>query len=55
MLIEGIIDKNKIKADNYISVLIIASFLLFALIFKLEALLSVIVYPFACLAIFMAF
>lgn len=49
---EGIIDKNKIKADNYISVLIIVSFLLFALIFKLEALLSVIVYPFACLAIY---
>lgn len=52
MLLEGIIDRNKIKADNYISVLIIASFLLFALFFNLEVVLSVIVYPFACLAIY---
>ena len=53
MLLEGgIIDRNKIKADNYISVLIIASFLLFASLFNLEAVLSVIVYPFACLAIY---
>ena len=52
MGLEGIIDKNKIKADNYISVLLIASFLLFAMLFNLEAVLSVIVYPFACLAIY---
>lgn len=51
MLIEEIIDKNKIRADNYISILLVIGFLLFALFFKLEALLSIIVYPFACLAI----
>lgn len=52
MLLEEIINKNKIKADNYISVFMIASYLLFALFFRLEAFVSIIVYPFASLGIF---
>jgi len=52
MLLEEIINKNKIKADDYISVFLIASYLLFALFFRIEAFMSIIVYPFASLGIF---
>ncbi len=43
------IDKNKIRADNYITILLVVCFLLFAIFFPLDALLSIIVYPFASL------
>ncbi len=52
MLLEEIIDKNKIKADDYISILMIGSYLLFALFFRLEAFISIIIYPFASLGIY---
>ncbi|MEE9379436.1 MAG: hypothetical protein V3V33_15530 [Candidatus Lokiarchaeia archaeon] len=52
MLLEETINKNKIKADNYISVFMIASYLLYALFFRIEALISIIVYPFASLGIY---
>jgi len=44
-----LIDKNKIRADNYITILLVVCFLLFAIFFPLDALLSIIVYPFASL------
>ena len=44
-----LIDKNKIRADNYISMILIIGFLLYALSLPLDALLSVIIYPLACL------
>lgn len=50
MMLE-MIDKNKIRADDYISVLMVISYLLFALFFRMEALISIILYPFASLAI----
>ncbi len=43
------INKNKIRADNYITILLVVCFLLFAIFFPLDALLSIIVYPFASL------
>ncbi|MFW9826792.1 MAG: DUF308 domain-containing protein [Candidatus Thorarchaeota archaeon] len=52
MDIYEIIDKNKIRADDYITVLMVISYALFALFFRLEAFLSIIVYPFSALAIF---
>lgn len=52
MLLEEIINKNKIKADDYISVFMIVSYLLFALFFRIEAFMSIVVYPFASLGIF---
>ncbi|NVM34633.1 MAG: hypothetical protein HWN81_03495 [Candidatus Lokiarchaeota archaeon] len=52
MLLEEIINKNKIKADDYISVFMITSYLLFALFFRIEAFMSIVVYPFASLGIF---
>jgi len=52
MLLEEIIGKKKIKADNYISVFLIASYLLFALFFRIAALMSIIVYPFVSLGTF---
>jgi hypothetical protein len=46
------INKNKIRADDYISILMILSYLGFALFFRIEAFVSIMVYPFASLAIF---
>lgn len=51
MLLEEIINKKKIKADDYISIFMIASYLLYALFFRREAFMSIIVYPFASLGI----
>lgn len=47
-----LIYKKKIKADDYISVLIAANYVAFALFYHLEALISIIVYPFAALAFY---
>jgi len=44
-----LINKNKIRADDYITYLLAICFLLFACFLPLEALLSIIVYPFASL------
>jgi uncharacterized membrane protein HdeD (DUF308 family) len=52
MLLEDIIDKNKIRADDYITILMVVSYALFALFFRREAFLSIIVYPFAALTVF---
>ena len=50
MSLEEIKDK-KIKADNYISVLLIVSYLLFAMFFRLAALISIVIYSIASLGI----
>lgn len=47
-----LIDKNKILADNYISILLVFAYILFAIFFPLEAMLSIIVYPFASLTFY---
>jgi len=47
-----LINKNKIKADDYISVTIVIIFVLFAVFFHLEVLVSIIVYPFVSLAVY---
>lgn len=47
-----LINKNKIKADHYISVTIVIIFVLFAVFFHLEVLVSIIVYPFVSLAVY---
>ncbi len=47
-----LIDKKKIKADDYISILIAVNYLVFALFFHLETLISIIVYPFVALALY---
>ncbi|MFX1391462.1 MAG: DUF308 domain-containing protein [Promethearchaeota archaeon] len=52
MEIYDIIDKNKIRADDYITVLMVISYAIFALFFRLEAFLSIVVYPFAALLVF---
>jgi len=44
-----LINKDKIRADNYISIFLALGYLIFALIFRLEAIMSMIVYPFAAL------
>ncbi len=44
-----LIYKKKIKADDYISVLIAVNYITFALFYHLEALISIIVYPFVAL------
>jgi len=44
-----LIHKDKIRADNYISVVIIVSLLYFVLFFRLEALMLVLVYPLVAL------
>ncbi|MFX0028029.1 MAG: hypothetical protein ACFE8B_02375 [Candidatus Hermodarchaeota archaeon] len=44
-----LIHKNKIRADNYITGFIVLFFLAFALFFRLEWIMSVIVYPFVAL------
>jgi hypothetical protein len=44
-----LVNKNKIKADDYISVLIAINYIVFALFFHLSALVSIIVYPFVAL------
>lgn len=46
-----LIDKNKIRADDYISFFLIISYLLFALFFKLGAIMAIIIYPLTTLAI----
>jgi uncharacterized membrane protein HdeD (DUF308 family) len=45
-----LIYKKKIKADDYISILIVVNYGLFALFFHMEMLISIIVYPFTALA-----
>ncbi len=47
-----LIYKKKIKADDYISVLIAVNYIAFALFYHLEALISIIVYPFVALAVY---
>jgi len=44
-----LIHKDKIRADNYISGFLIVSYLLFALFFRLELIMSLLVYPFISL------
>jgi len=44
-----LIHKDKIRADNHISVVIIVSLLCYVLFFRLEALMSVLVYPLVAL------
>ena len=43
------IDKNKIRADNYITIFLVVGYLVFALFLKIEGLMGIIVYPFAAL------
>ncbi|MFX1378350.1 MAG: hypothetical protein ACFFA4_04595 [Promethearchaeota archaeon] len=47
-----LINKKKIKADDYITVLIVVNYIIFALFFHLEALISIYVYPFVSLAFY---
>ena len=47
-----LISKKKIRADDYIVIILAVTYLLFAVIFSLIALIGIIVYPFAALAIF---
>jgi uncharacterized membrane protein HdeD (DUF308 family) len=47
-----LIYKKKIKADDYISILIVVNYITFALFYHLEALISIIVYPFVALTIY---
>lgn len=47
-----LIHKNKIRADNYITGFILIFFLVFAVFFRLEWIMSVIVYPFVALFFF---
>ncbi|MCK4380081.1 MAG: hypothetical protein KAW51_03020 [Candidatus Lokiarchaeota archaeon] len=47
-----LISYKKIRADNYIVLFLIINYLVFIFIFSLVALLSIIVYPFAALAIY---
>jgi len=46
-----LISKEKIRADNYISLFIVISYILFFMFFHLEAFLTLAVYPFVALAI----
>ncbi|UCC20016.1 MAG: hypothetical protein JSV62_01675 [Promethearchaeota archaeon] len=46
-----VINKNKIRADDYISIFLVILYLIFAVFFLMEAILSMIIYPFASLAI----
>ncbi|MFW9901617.1 MAG: hypothetical protein ACFFDY_10035 [Candidatus Thorarchaeota archaeon] len=47
-----LIPKKKIRADDYIVITLAISYLLFAIVFSLGALLGVIIYPFVSLAVF---
>ena len=47
-----LINKQKIRADDRISVILIIGYSTFALFLRLEAFISLIVYPFVCLIIF---
>lgn len=51
MTLEDLIDKNKIRADNYITVILVTSYIIFILFFRMEAFLSIVVYPFAALTV----
>ncbi|MFX0104096.1 MAG: hypothetical protein ACFE75_01240 [Candidatus Hodarchaeota archaeon] len=51
MSIESI-DKKKIRADDYLSLLIIISYVGYAMFFRLEALLAIGVYPFVALSVY---
>lgn len=51
MMLEDFMDKNKIRADDYITILFLINYLIFALFFRMEAFLSIIIYPFAALTI----
>ena len=44
-----LINKEKIRADNYITGFLVVSYLGFALFFRLEWIMSVIIYPFVAL------
>ena len=44
-----LIHKDKIRADDYISGFLLISYILFALFFRLEAIMSLLVYPFIAL------
>ena len=44
-----LIHKDKIRADNYISGFLVISYILFALFFRLELIMSLLVYPFISL------
>lgn len=48
-MIEDLIHKEKIRADNYITGFLVLFFLGFAVFFRLEWIMSVIVYPFVAL------
>ncbi|MFX0139112.1 MAG: hypothetical protein ACFFDN_36055 [Candidatus Hodarchaeota archaeon] len=51
MILE-LIDERKIKADDYITGVMIVNFLVFAMFFRLEAIMAVAVYPFTSLFIY---
>ncbi|MFW9781843.1 MAG: DUF308 domain-containing protein, partial [Candidatus Heimdallarchaeota archaeon] len=44
-----LIDKQKVRADNYITGFLVIFYLIFAVFFRLEWIMSVIVYPFVAL------
>jgi hypothetical protein len=46
-----LINKKKIRADDYISVFIVISFMFFFMFFHLEAILAIAVYPFVALVV----
>jgi len=47
-----LLNKQKIRADNYISILVILNFLAFFLFFRLEAIIAIVIYPLASLTIY---
>jgi hypothetical protein len=51
MILE-LIDERKVRADDYITGAIIINLLVFILFFKLEAIMSIAVYPFTSLLIY---
>jgi len=46
-----LVDKKKIRADNYVALVIVISYVLFFMFFHLEAILAIAVYPFVSLAV----
>ncbi|MFW9880982.1 MAG: hypothetical protein ACFFG0_48590 [Candidatus Thorarchaeota archaeon] len=46
-----VINKNKIRADDYISIAVVVFYIIFALLYLMDAILSMIVYPFISLAV----
>jgi len=47
-----LINKQKIRADDRISIILVVGYLIFALFFRLESFISLIVYPFVSLIIY---